>query len=255
MVVEINKNRRGQLTIFIILAIVIVVGIILFFVLRGRYSVQTRETLGIEGEIEKCVGDVVGESVEKVLRGGGLIEPELLIMYKDEKYNYLCYQLNYYKGCVNQYPLLNRIVVEQIMEDSELEVKRCLSNVERDLEAKGWSVSSGGFGWNVEVVPGRVLVSIEKKMDIRKGESSQSFEKFDAQVLSPLHGLVLLAHEIVNQESQYCHFEYVGFMLLYPDYDIKRIDYTDSKIYILEDRRSGKVFKFAVRSCALPPGM
>jgi len=67
--------------------------------------------------------------------------------------------------------------------------------------------------------------------------------------------LVRVARVIVNSESQFCHFEYNGYMLLYPEYDIRRIDYQDSKIYRVIDRRTGSEFKFAVRSCAFAPGI
>jgi len=67
--------------------------------------------------------------------------------------------------------------------------------------------------------------------------------------------LVRIARDVVNSESQYCNFEYNGYMLLYPKYDIRRIDYSDSKIYRLIDRLSGDEFRFAVRSCAFAPGI
>jgi len=44
-------------------------------------------------------------------------------------------------------------------------------------------------------------------------------------------------------------------MLLYPKWDIRRIDYDDSKMYRLIDRKSGAELKFAVRSCAFAPGI
>ncbi|MCK5342111.1 MAG: hypothetical protein KAR20_01840, partial [Candidatus Heimdallarchaeota archaeon] len=87
------------------------------------------------------------------------------------------------------------------------------------------------------------------------GESSQNFEDFDTKILSPIYELIKIARDVVNSESQYCHFEYNGYMLLYPKYDIRRIDYQDSKIYRLIDRRSEMEFKFAVRSCAFAPGI
>ena len=95
---------------------------------------------------------------------------------------------------------------------------------------------------------------LNKSIKISKGEGAQSFSNFDSFVLSPLDGLIDVAYEIVNQEAQYCHFDYNGFMLLYPEYDIDRIEYDYSRIYIITDRRSGKVFRFAVRSCAWKHG-
>ena len=59
----------------------------------------------------------------------------------------------------------------------------------------------------------------------------------------------------MNSEAQYCHFEYNGYMLLYPKYYIMRVDYDGSKVYRVIDRRSEEEFRFAVRSCAFAPGI
>jgi len=88
-----------------------------------------------------------------------------------------------------------------------------------------------------------------------KDGTVQNFENFDTSILSSIYDLVRVARDVVNSESQYCHFEYNGYMLLYPKYDIRRIDYDDSKIYRVIDRKSGEEFKFATRSCAMPPGI
>jgi len=104
-------------------------------------------------------------------------------------------------------------------------------------------------------LPGKVEINLDKKIDVVRGDSSQSFEDFNTDILSPIYELMRIAREVVNSEAQFCHFEYNGYMLLYPDYEIRRIDYSDSKIYRLIDRRTGAEFKMAVRSCAFAPGI
>ena len=78
---------------------------------------------------------------------------------------------------------------------------------------------------------------------------------FDETVLSPSNELVKISRDVVNSESKFCNFEYNGYMILYPDYNIKRMDYYGSKLYSVIDRKTNTEFKFAVRSCAYPPGM
>jgi len=96
---------------------------------------------------------------------------------------------------------------------------------------------------------------LAKKVDVSRDGASQSFEDFETRLISPIYDLVQIARDVVNSESQFCHFEYNGYMLLYPKYDIRRIDYSDSKIYRLIDRASGAELRFAVRSCAFAPGI
>ena len=104
-------------------------------------------------------------------------------------------------------------------------------------------------------MPGIVEINLRKDIGLVHGDSSQNFENFDTKILSPIYELVRVARDVVNSESQYCNFEYNGYMLLYPTYKIVRTDYRDSKIYSLIDRRSDMEFKFAVRSCAFAPGI
>ena len=251
-------SKRGQVTIFIIIALLIVAAIIAVLLFFGRVKVEAPDKVETEGFIEKCVRDSVEPSIKKVLAGGGRIEPELFIMYQGEIYNYLCYQKNFYLPCINTHPRLKAIVEAEIKKDIISEVEQCFVDLKEDLEAKGFSISESVLtneNWDVELIPGGVKIDIEKRLDVVKGESSQTFEKFDVVVISPLYELVGIVRQIVNQEAEYCNFEYNGFMLLYPQYKIKRIDYDGSKIYKVIDRRSGKEFKFAVRSCAFPPGI
>jgi hypothetical protein len=247
-------NKKGQLTIFIILGIVLFIGIIAVILFYGKVGVEPKSDIGPKA-IDKCIKNAIQPSTEKVMANGGRISPDLFIKYRNETYNYLCYQSNYYLSCINHYPQLKEIVEQEIKKDSDGRVKKCFSDWKTDLENKGYTVSEGSLNWDVTLLPKRVVIKVDKRFDVSRGESSQSFTEFNQNIPSPFNELVAVAREIVNQESQYCNFEYNGFMLLYPEFDIKRIDYQDSKVYRITDRLSGKIFKFAVRSCTFPPGL
>jgi hypothetical protein len=247
--------KKGQVTIFIIVGVVIVVGIIISFLFMGRIDVEAPFELGPQVFIDKCVRDVVEVSVEKILRNGGEILATRAISYQGEEWNYLCYQADYYQGCYNIHPMLEMQIEREIVRDTDVAVQDCFDTMREDFEDRGFDVGGGPTEYSVDLLPGYVEIDLTKKIDISKGEISQSFENFGTRLLSPIYELVQIARDVVNSESQFCHFEYNGYMLLYPKYDIRRIDYSDSKIYRLIDRRSGAEFRFAVRSCAFAPGI
>jgi len=248
-------EKRGQVTIFIIVAILIVVGIVAAFWLMGRDDIETPMDLDPKQFVQKCVRDAVEDSVEKMLENGGQRVASQAISYQGHEWNYLCYQADYYQGCYNLHPMLEFLIESEIEEDIGDEVEACFNSMIEDFENKGFDVSDGSLDYSINLLPGSVEINLEKKVDVTQSDSSQSFEDFDTKILSPIYELVRVAREVVNSESQFCHFEYNGYMLLYPDYDIQRFDYMDSKIYRLIDRRTGAEFKFAVRSCAYPPGI
>ena len=254
MVIEI-KGKHAQITIFIVIAIMIVLVIIGYFLIyRGVYS-QASIIESPKSSIDKCIQTAVNKAVDKVLAGGGRVYPELYIMYKSEKYNYLCYQQNFYQTCINHYPQLIRIIAQEIKKDTVVELGDCFDMLTQEYQRKGYQVSETELEYDVELVPKLVSLKIKKEIEISKDGNSQKLNDFNSNVPSSIYDLAMVAREISNQESQFCNFEYNGYMLLYPDFDIKRIDYMDTKIYKVTHRDSQKLFKFATRSCALPPGI
>ncbi len=248
-------NKKGQLTIFIIVAILIVVGIVAAFWLMGQSTTVAPADLNPKQFVQKCVRDAVEDSVDKMLENGGQRVPSQAIAYQGHEWNYLCYQADYYQGCYNLHPMLEFLIENEINEDTKDEVQECFDSMREDFESKGFDVSGGATTYSINLLPGKVEINLDKKIDVVRGDSSQSFEDFNTDILSPIYELMRIAREVVNSEAQFCHFEYNGYMLLYPDYEIRRIDYSDSKIYRLIDRRTGAEFKMAVRSCAFAPGI
>ncbi|MFH0711758.1 MAG: hypothetical protein V1889_01235 [archaeon] len=247
--------KRAQVTIFIIVGIVIVVGIIIIFLLMGKFSVESPVDLGPKAFVSKCVRDAVEESVEKILAGGGEVAPSYSLMYDGVEWNYLCYQADYYLTCYNLVPMLEARVEDEIRRDTMDDVQNCFDEMAVDFEDSGFDVSGGATDYSIDLLPGKVDINLRKNVEIVRDGAAQNFENFDTSVLSSVYDLVRVAREIVNAESQYCYFEYNGYMLLYPEYDIRRIDYDDSKIYRLIKRKTGEEFRFAVRSCAFAPGI
>ncbi|MBT3397537.1 hypothetical protein HOA55_00855 [archaeon] len=250
-----NMGVRGQVALFIIIAIVIVVGIIAAFFLIGGTDLEAPADLNPAQFIENCVEDAVEPAVVAVLDGGGRISPSQYIMYDGEEYNYLCYQADYYLTCINSHPMLESIVEEEIRADTVDEVETCFNAMEEEFEDKGFGVNVGTLNYSIDLLPGRVDILINNEIVAFRGGTSQTFSDFDTSIISPLYHLIGIAREIVNQEAQYCNFDYNGYMILYPEYDIRRIDYSESKVYKLFDRRSGDEFQFAIRSCAIAPGI
>lgn len=249
------RKARGQITIFIILAIVIVTAIIAALLFFGGTNIQAPRDLSPREQVEKCVRDAVEVAEEKILEGGGVIQPTFYKLYGDEPYNYLCYQNKYYLRCVNQYPQFREIVEAQIMNDTQDDVQGCFESMENEYSSRGFDIQTSVYDYNLEIVPGRIDIELSKDMTFSDGETTESFSDFDTFMISPLNDLIDVTRDVVNQEALYCGFDYNSYMLLYPQFSIKRIFYDESRIYIVQHRRSGKTIKFAVRSCVFAPGI
>ncbi|MGK0209293.1 MAG: hypothetical protein ACI83O_000565 [Patescibacteria group bacterium] len=249
-------DKRGQLTLFVLAGVLIILAIVVFFLFFGA-DIETSEapTKSPRVFIERCIFDAVTPSIIAVLANGGLIDTAFAIKYKDHDYNYLCYNGDYYGKCYNNYPMLQRISEEQIRSDSVLRVDECFTELFDDYDSRGLGVTENGvLNYSVEIIPGSVRLRVNREFSATKGESNEIFTDFDMTIPTDLYDLIGVARGIVNSEAQYCYFETNGFMVLYPEYNVSRFDYYESKIYEVQNRQTKEVLAFAVRSCAYAPG-
>jgi len=146
-------------------------------------------------------------------------------------------------------------IEKEITDYIKPEIETCFSDLKQELEKRNYEIDEASINIKTELKTRKVLVTIDKKFQISKNEETRNFKQFKAQILHPIYDLANIALEISNQESKYCNFEYLGFMVFYPQYKIEKFRMSDStKIYTITEKSSGKKFVFAVRSCAIPPG-
>lgn len=252
------KNKRGQVAMFIIIALIIAGTILLFFSLRGRSikQVLNLNMPDINNEIEACVKNSVKNSANIMLNSGGKIVPDNYILYKNNKIEYLCYNSGYYNPCVNQFPLLVKSFEEEIKNNINSKIEDCFYSLKKEYEKKNYNFDMSAQELGVELVPKQIRVSIIRKVKIGKNDERKEYSEFSYRVLSPIYDLGIIAQEIANQEAKFCNFEYIGYSLLYPQYEIEKKDINgQAKIYTITEKSSNKKMVFAIRSCAIPAGL
>lgn len=250
-----NKQSRGQITIFVIIALIIVGVIILIFILWRRPTVTISPTENPESYIQKCLEDYTKEAIDLLSEQGGDITPEGSVTYQGKNITYLCYNLNFYKPCVNQRPMLIEHIEEQITDYLEPRMRNCFASLKEELEKRNYIIEYRGMNITTDLQTKRVVVTINRKLLMTKNQETRSFDKFRAQISSPIFDLAKVAMEISNQEAQFCNFDVIGFMITYPKWDIEKFRTGDSDvIYTIKEVSSGEEFTFAIRSCAMPPG-
>jgi hypothetical protein len=248
--------KRGQVTIFIILGVLLVFAIVVGLLLFNK-KIETSDGVQVNPVpmVRECVKDSISESIGKIMSGGGLLDFGHFATYDGEFYNYLCYQSEDSLGCYNNYPALKSIIETNIRQDTLSAVQKCFDIMREDFESRGFVVIGDATTYSISVFPGEVHAALEKEITVSMGNSSISVKNFDTTVHSALYDLVEISRGIVNDESQYCTFDHVGHMFLYPEYDIKKVALGSGRIYSVSNRRTNEKFKFAVRSCPSPAGL
>jgi len=244
-------NKRGQVTIFIIIAIVIVAILLILFFPRIKILVTGPSATDY---VRECTEEAAEEVLEKITLQGGSLEPENYILYQDNKVEYVCYTNEYYKRCTMQKPFLKQDIEREIISYVEPRVKTCLTSLKQQLEKRGSSVSLEEMSVETSIVPNSIIITVNAPMSVIR-EGAESFNKFKTSIKSELYDLIMLSSSISNYEARYGDSDSLTYMLYYPDIRVeKKKQGEGSTIYILTHKPTDEKFMFASRSIAWPPG-
>ncbi len=241
-------NKRGQVTIFILVGIVIVSALSVFF-LWGKPTYFSEGT-GVKG-FEGCVEDGLEEGIEILERNGGFVNPVFSYAYQGEDFVYLCYTKEFYETCTVQVPFLKNNFDKELEGFMRAKVDDCYGASLNELKDQGYDVIAGEVDYDVEIEPGVVKMLIDAPTSV--GE--RKFTRFNVEIASPVYEMVMLATSILQFETEYGDSDVSAFSLLYPNYYVDKIKRGEgTTVYILEHKVMGNKFQFASRSLAWPAG-
>jgi len=251
-----EMNKKGQVTIFIILAIVVVGLVLLVYSfypqIKSAFVTQSKSPNAF---MESCLEEDLGVLIEKISLQGGKMNPQLTYMYKGNNIEYLCYTNEFYKLCTIQEPMLKETIELEIKNGINNKVTQCLADLEKSYSSQGYQVSSTKGEVSIELLPKRVILSSDTKLILKKGETTETYEKISAVLNNNLYELVSIAISILNFETVFGDSEVTAYMDAYRDLKVEKLRQSDgTKIYILTDLNNEKLFQFATRSLAWPPG-
>ena len=247
--VNLSRPKRSQVTVFIIIAIIVVVGIVVYFLWLEPSYVQ-RKTPRLSG-FDGCVQDAIEGELGVIGEQAGYVNPEFTYLYGGDDIAYLCYTNLYYQPCIMQVPFLKQHVEANLKMAIADKVNTCYAGSISELKGKGYDVKSGVVVFDVLLEPGRAVVRVEAPTSV----SGQRFTSFDSNIPSPIYDMLMIATSILQYETKFGDSDTSSIMMLYPDLIIDKIKRSDgTTVYILTDKLSGTKFQFASRSFAWPAG-
>jgi len=257
-------KKRGQVAIFIILGIVIIAIITLFLIFGEKVipEIGRGKEINPVPFLDSCIEDKIKEAVEIISLRGGYIENPLHKTFKfadEEVYtdiSYLCYTQNYYIPCINQEPMLIQHLKDEMHDYISEDVDDCFDELVVSLGKQNYVVETRYRGFEVELTEKKVIIEIDAELTLTKTGETSKQEDFKIIIPSRFYDTALVVQEIVSQEAKFCNFEYLGYMLFYPEWNIDKFRTSDSIIiYTVKHRDSNEKFRFAIRGCVIPPGL
>ncbi len=250
------KTKRGQVTLFIIMALILIGIISSYFFFRKITKPSLIESAeeNPEAYMQLCVEDELKDIINLITLQGGFYDPKDYVLVDDnEKATYLCKNTMNFKPCINQHPMLISEVENEIKEQATPIINKCFSELKKDFEEKGMGVELGNdMSVQVKLSPGLVLIETKKDLRISKKEGTFNYNQMNIRIKDSIYDLISIAAKIAHNEAKFCYFEFLGYMLMNPEYEIRFRELSDStKIYTITDTRNNEKMHIAIRGCAL----
>lgn len=255
-----TMNKKGQVSTFVIVGIVIVV--LLALVLVGRQTIflpTTPESLAniqsdIDTHITECISDaeVSEEPIIRLGQQGGYLTPgiDTYRLFNDSTVAYLCYNIDETEQCRNRLLLKNTMEV-QLNQALKPRILNCIGDMQSYARLKPITIETPqDLVVNTEIQQESIIVNINYPVIIKSTRNENRVEQdvFTEALNYPLGDLYLVIQSILEQEIQLGDFDPLLYMLAKRgEYIIiKQRPYPD-KLYQIKRNNHPYVFEFFVQ--------
>ncbi len=235
--------KRGQVTIFIILGLILIASIGVFVFYQTPEEQQIPETVdksSVTQYVNTCLKDVAENVVAKVSMQGGMYDPVLYKTYEGNNINYWCYGESP-NQCVNAL-FTKEDIASQILYGIKQEIDSCLDF--QAFEDQGYEITKGVMDGTVVIQEAEIDISLTYPLKIKKS-SEVTVDSFQAILHSPLGKLHSVARDIINAEAEDEHFDVVAYAENHADITIEKNKPYPSIIYKVQ--KDTTVLQFAVQ--------
>jgi len=246
-----TKPKRSQVTLFVIIAIFLVVALLIIFWPKLKQIIAPSSP---ELNLQRCIEADLKKELNTITSNGGSVEPSLYFSYAGSKIEYLCYTNEDYKTCVMQQPLLKQHIEAELLSSLKPKIQKCIENMKSNAESQGYEVASISNKPSIEISQDKINLVVDAKMVLKK-DSTQRINKIEAKIPSGTYDLLMITSSILNWEARYGDADILTYMLYYPDIKVEKYRQDDgTKIYILTDKNTKEKLVFATRSLNFPAG-
>ncbi len=254
-----KKNNKSQITIFVIIALIIVVSIALIFVLVKPSGTIISPAGNPQGYIEKCMSDSAKTAVTLLLPSGGYVnlqEPNL--NYSGRKIAFLCYTQANNELCINKEPMLANRIENEIKDYTSPKIESCFNTLKKQLA--NYNPQFGETNLEIKINPKQISMQLNKDVSYTKDGQTIVIKKFNAAINSKMWDFVSISNRIINEELtckcgvDTCNAYIVKISLQNPGFEVgKFMTGNNEEIYSIQDELSKDKFVFAVRNCVRLP--
>ncbi len=252
------SRKKGQVTLFIIIALLVVGASALFYFLSPELRTSTLDfdETSPQAFMQTCLEDDLRDIVETVSLQGGSVEPEYYFTYNNIPIKYLCYTNEDGEWCKNQQQQLEQHIESEIKDEIEDKdyVNNCFIALVESYQERGYNTQLDPGVTIVDLKPKRIIIEMNYILTVSEAETER-FEDFNITLNNNLYELVSIANSIIEREITEEKADPRNYMDLHEHIEVERILHSDgTNIYTILDENTGDKFQLASRSHIVAPG-
>lgn len=185
------KRKKGQITIFIIIAVLIIAVVGLFFVFKGGIQKEkpvNPEVAPIQNFVEECIYDTGENALYFIGLHGGYYVPSKFSTFQGIPY--------YIKGNKTLMPTKEKIESEIAKYVNEA-LPLCTGNF---TEFNDFQINQGIIKTQTIILDNEVILNVEYPLTITKGEEKSRIKKFDGIKIPVRLGIIHNASNFIVNE-------------------------------------------------------
>jgi len=249
-------QKRGQVTTFVIIGILLVVIIILVFAFKDylisginsdpskSLNVQKQmevKMASISEKIESCVQDIGMETLVDMSERGGFFETIDYKRYQGKDISILCKKIKEDDYCLNVVPP-NNVLEKQFSDVLKDRLGGCMQI--QKFGSDDMKISTGGLLVETEIGK-NVVVELDYAVTLEKDEQKYGQNKFVYIINYPLEEFLDITRDIVGDHA-IGEFDFVEQVANTPGWIIDPRDVGSNRIYRLADFHENYEFWFVV---------
>ena len=186
-----GESKRGQVTIFVMIAILIVIGILVYsFAIKANLDSKNTPSVGFE----RCVSKALDGAIEELAVTGGYQGDYMSLKYLNNEVPYFCYTGVNLELCSVQTPSPKKVFEESLKEKVLPEIKNCYDTSIISLKLQGYEVEKGEIETTLTLKSNSVQVDVEAPTNVE----GSTFEEFSYEFNSNIYDVLILDTEILN---------------------------------------------------------
>lgn len=213
-------SKRGQVALFIILGIVVILVIGIIYFQRGTLirEVGTTESNErfvssqlepIKTYVQNCVNDNALEGIILIGKQGGYYDPVKYESLGSFNVSYACYKIN--ENYVNILPLISEMnnELKQYMSSSKAkkDLDKCIDDF-KFFRNQGLDVKSGILSFDTNILEDKVTISINYPLEVSRGDYTATLRNMFTEIPVGLGKAHKIAVQIANKECNNEEFDY-----------------------------------------------